>query len=228
MVRCKIGKSYLFAHREAIRVKQIKGMKKVRVAITGGIGCGKSAVAEYIESLGYLVYSCDEIYKRIFERKNFQDKLLKEFPACERDGKIDKKMLAACIFSDKIARERLNDLSHKEVFLQLEQFIVNTSQQLVFVEVPLLFEGGYQDRFDYVLVVVRDLNQRIQSIMQRDGLSVEEIMQRMAAQWDYQNNLAGLTESKYFILENNQNKQHLYKKIETVINSINETISVKQ
>ena len=61
---------------EAFYVKQIKSMKKVRVAITGGIGSGKSAVAEYIASLGYLVYSCDAIYKNIFHNFLFTSYLL--------------------------------------------------------------------------------------------------------------------------------------------------------
>ena len=213
---------------EAFYVKQIKSMKKVRVAITGGIGSGKSAVAEYIASLGYLVYSCDAIYKNIFQRKEFQNKLLKEFPNCEIDGRVDKKRLASHIFSDETARERLNQLSHKEVFVELEKLISSSRQDVVFVEVPLLFEGGYENQFDYVLVVVRSLHQRIKSVVERDGLSQEEVLQRISAQWDYENNLSDLKGNKYFIFENNETISRLHEKITAILKSINETIIVKQ
>lgn len=209
-------------------MKQIISMKKVRIAITGGIGSGKSVVAKYVASLGYSVFSCDEIYKNIYQTEDFQKRLLREFPSCEVNGRIDKKLLSSYIFSEEAARMRLNQISHKEVFLELERLINSVDQNLLFVEVPLLFEGGYQNQFDYVWVVLRDIEQRISSIVARDNVSKEDALLRISAQWNYDKNCALFKGGKYFLIENSGNIVDLHEKIKNLLNDIYETISVKQ
>ena len=85
---------------------------KIKVAITGGIGSGKSTVTEYIADMGYSVFSCDTIYKEIYPTDAFQQKLRAAFPSCVKNGLLDKKLLTAAVFSDDAARKTLNALTH--------------------------------------------------------------------------------------------------------------------
>ena len=193
-------------------------MSKVKIAITGGIGSGKSTVSKYIQSLGYPVYSCDEINKEIFQTVAFQERLKQLFPACEKDGKIDKKLLSSCVFSDKVALRALNELAHPFIMAQLDSELETCKENYVFAEVPLLFECGYEDRFDFVIIVFRSLEDRISAVSLRDQSSPELVQQRIAAQWDYNEaKMMSLPKSKYVVLKNELTISDLNKKIDDAL-----------
>ena len=84
----------------------------MKIAITGGIGSWKSTVAKIIKDMGYPVFSCDEIYKNIFESAGFIEQIRKSFPVAIKNEKIDKAELAKVVFSNRGKREQLNRLSH--------------------------------------------------------------------------------------------------------------------
>ena len=107
------------------------------------------------------------------------------FPSCAVDGVIDRKKLAELVFSNETARASLNEFSHREIMGRLFEKMATVEDRLAFAEVPLLFEGGHEAKFDFVIVVERESSLRIQSTMQRDGLTEAEVLQRMQAQWDY-------------------------------------------
>ena len=91
------------------------------------------------------------------------------------------------------------------------------SSGVVFAEVPLLFEGNYQTKFDYVIVVVRDLNDRIEAIKLRDGGEKEEILQRIHAQFDYDNNIKTIQNKNIYILENKNSIPTLIMNIDKIL-----------
>ena len=155
-------------------------------------------------------------------KKTFQSILMKEFPACVKDSKIDRGLLASQVFSNKKSLERLNALTHPAIMETLKNEMLASNHDYVFAEVPLLFEGNYQDDFDFVIVVNRNLKDRILAVAERDGASVESIQKRISSQWDYDNsdNLSLLSKSKYVIIQNSDSVSELNEKIEKALNLI--------
>lgn len=194
-------------------------MKKIKIAVTGGIGSGKSTVAKYIEAKGYPVFSCDEIYKEIYASESYQALLLQLFPSCQVGGKIDKKQLSKHVFSNTDELKKLNDLSHLKIMSAIEDKVEACCQRLVFVEVPLLFEGKYEDAFDFIFVVLREKNARIASVVARDNLTIQEVVLRMESQWDYdrRENQAYLSQEKVYVIRNENTVETLLENTESAL-----------
>ena len=157
----------------------------MKIAITGGIGSGKSTVAKIIKDMGYPVFSCDEIYKNIFESAGFIEQIRKSFPVAIKNEKIDKAELAKVVFSNRGKREQLNRLTHPMIMDLLNKEMDKCTNEFIFAEVPLLFEGNFEDQFDKIIVVKRAFKERLTALQKRDGLNVGEILDRINAQVDY-------------------------------------------
>ncbi len=150
-----------------------------RIAVTGGIGSGKSAVMEILAEMGYPVFSCDEISHALWQDEDYLSTLSAAFPACSPAGRIDKQKLSALVFSDEAARKRLEKIAHPRI---MQELLREMTAPACFAEVPLLFEGGFASLFDGVLLVERERGSRIGAVMQRDGLTQEETERRISAQ----------------------------------------------
>lgn len=172
-------------------------MRNKRFAVTGGIGSGKSAVCEVLKKCGFAVFSCDAISRTLWEREDYRRELGSLFPACAEDGLADRKKIAALVFSDGSARRTLENFSHprimKELLTRMER------EPVSFAEVPLLFEGGYRPLFDGVILVLREERARVDAVKNRDGLTVEEVRARIAAQVPQRER----TEEGIFAIDNN-------------------------
>lgn len=174
-------------------------MKK-KIAITGGIGSGKSLILSILKKEGFACFSCDAIYDELIEDVAYIEKVKIAFPGVVFDGVIDRKCLSAIVFSSESQRLKLNALAHTSIMNKLHEKMDKEKGNLVFAEVPLLFEGDYQNQFDGVIVVVRDKEERIQSVQNRDGLTREEVLRRMNAQFDHQS----------FFDSDKKNEEHIY------------------
>ena len=124
-----------------------------KIAVTGGIGSGKSTVCRILQEQGYPVFSCDEINRALWQEKDYLDGLRTRFPSCFTDGKPDKKALSALVFSDRKALERLNAYAHPRIYARLKEQMESVGRDC-FAEVPLLFYGkgaGPQQRRTHAL-----------------------------------------------------------------------------
>lgn len=162
---------------------------KLFVAVTGGIGSGKSTVAGILSDLGYPVFSADAIARNIYDDADIYQRVAALFPQCADGGRIDRKKLAEAVFSDKEKLAKLDALTHPLIMRKLMAEMENCGGKIVFAEVPLLFESGTEGLFDKVIVVMRGARARIDSVMRRDGLSEKEVAARMKNQFDYERNL---------------------------------------
>ncbi len=160
-------------------------MPKTKVAVTGGIGSGKSTVLHCIKQMGYPVFSCDEIYKELVSTKDYIEIMQKNFPKAVVNGELQRKVLSEIVFNNESEREKLNQITHPLIMAKLHEKMEQAVGELVFAEVPLLFEGNYEKQFDKIIVIMRDTHKRIEGVMQRDGLSEENIKKRIFAQFDY-------------------------------------------
>ena len=159
-------------------------MKKI--AITGGIGSGKSTVGKILKEKGFPVYSCDEIYADLQTDSLYLTALKGLFPEVLTEGKLDKATLSKRVFQDKEALQKHNALAHPMILERLMQAIQKEKSEFVFVEVQLLFEAGWEKYFDEILVVTRELESRIAAVQTRSKLSKEEVLSRIQNQFDYQ------------------------------------------
>lgn len=193
---------------------------KIYVAVTGGIGSGKSTVIGMIRKMGYPVFSADEISRTIYADPRIQEKIKRHFPECISEMGIDRAKLSGIVFSDKGRLEMLNSITHPAIMENLFLEMEKSTSVLVFAEVPLLFEEGYERRFDQVIVVLRDRRARIASVQARDGLSKEEVVARIKNQFDYEKNKI----IAHTLIYNDGDLNALYQKVERAINEIKKKI----
>lgn len=186
-----------------------------KVAITGGIGSGKSLFCDILKSMGYAVYSCDEIYAEILQGKEYLALLNQHFPDCFIDGRLlDKKLLAERVFSNEENRKTLESLAHPIIMQRL--LAQMEGKGLVFAEVPLLFEGGYEGLFDCVIALVRSQEERVKGVMARSGLTQAQVLSRMQSQFDP----ARLPDKNCIIVENNGTQAELTEKAKEIVKNL--------
>lgn len=138
----------------------------MKVAVTGGIGAGKSEFMRAVKELGIRTYSADEINAELLRDKRYIEKLSAAFPFAVKDGKVDKAALREEVFSNAKKRKTLNALAHPEIRRKIEEITGDAV-----VEVPLLFESGMTDLFDRVIVVTAGEDARINRIVSTRNIS---------------------------------------------------------
>lgn len=138
----------------------------MKVAVTGGIGAGKSEFMRAVKELGIRTYSADEINAELLRDKGYIEKLSEAFPLAVKDGKVDKSVLREEVFSNEKKRKTLNALAHPEIRRKIEEITGDAV-----VEVPLLFESGMTDLFDRVIVVTAGEDVRINRIVSTRNIS---------------------------------------------------------
>lgn len=138
----------------------------MKVAVTGGIGAGKSEFMRAVKELGIRTYSADEINAELLRDKRYIEKLSEAFPLTVKDGKVDKSVLREEVFSNEKKRKTLNALAHPEIRRKIEEITGDAV-----IEVPLLFESGMTDLFDRVIVVTAGEDARINRIVSTRNIS---------------------------------------------------------
>ena len=188
-----------------------------KIAVTGGIGSGKSAVCRILKERGYPVFSCDEINRTLLSEKSYLDGLCALFPACVKDGKLNKAALSALVFSDKEALKTLNAYAHPRISERLRREM-DSAEKTCFAEIPLLFESGMAKQFDCAIVVLRNKEERIRAVVARDGLTPEQAEARMKQQFDYD----GPLPDGCLAIENDDDEAALCKKVDEVLEALKE------
>ena len=156
----------------------------LRVALTGGIGSGKSLVGEILEELGALVIDSDQLAREVIERGSpgYEEVITAFGDAILSEGQIDRAKLAAVIFKEKDLRKKLESIIHPLVREAAEKLARNLPSGAILVnQIPLLVESDGAKRFDYVITVSADEEIRRERLRLR-GLKDYEITERMAAQ----------------------------------------------
>lgn len=186
-----------------------------KIAVTGGLGSGKSEFCGILREMGYPVFSCDEINRELWKDPSYLSELAGLFPDCLTDGLPDKTKLSRKVFSDERARARLNALSQPRIMQELIGRM-NRFPTTVFAEVPLLFEGGYEKLFDAVIALRRDKETRISAVSKRDGLTRTDALARIQRQFDPDK----LEEKHCLIVENDGDRAALKQKAELILQAI--------
>jgi len=187
-------------------------LRKIKVAITGNIGSGKSTFTKFLFEAGYPVILADDISKEILAGDiEVKEEIIKEFGARLFQGdKINNKLLADLVFSDPKKLKKINSILHPRVrkrinFLSDEYFKTHT---LVFVEAALIFESKIEKMYNYVVLIAAEKDLRMKRSITTKKLSAADFMKRDS------NQLNEETKKKKadFVFTNNGSKDELMQK----------------
>ena len=147
------------------------------VGLTGGIGSGKTTVAQMFKSLGVPVYNADEEAKALMQSSEVLKQELIELlgDSCYQDGQLNRSFIASKVFSDKALLEKINAIVHPKVAAHFDAWFSNQNAPYVMKEVAILFETKSQHLFDFILTVTAAVESRIQRVMDRDKKSKSEV-----------------------------------------------------
>lgn len=160
-------------------------MKARVVALTGGIGAGKSVVSHALRAMGYPVYDCDSEARRLTDSspeilRRIADEITPD--AIAPDGRLLRQELADVVFADADALARLNSIVHGAVRADLLQRLEASRSPLWFVETAILYESGFDSLADEVWEVTAPTEERVARVMARNGLTRGQVLSRMASQ----------------------------------------------
>ena len=191
--------------------------KKLKIAITGGIGSGKSSVSKIVESLGFPVIKADDLAKELMLKdESIKKKIIITFGQESFTEKgINTKYLAENVFSKKEKVAKINSIIHPPTIKKIEEISKKLFEKhnLVFVESALVFEAKIQKLFDYVILIYADEEIRIARKMENDGMKEIDIEKRMSFQIPDEKK----TDRAHFVIDNNSTKEELESRTKFVI-----------
>lgn len=159
------------------------------IGITGGIGAGKSTVSGYIASLGYPVFDADEVSRGLTaDGSPVVDELAETFgeEILVRKGVLNREKLAEIVFSDPEKNRKLREIVTMKVreagIKWISEYRKKEKYDIIVLDIPLLFETGSEDLCDAVWFITADDDVRRRRVMERDGVTAEQVKSRMKSQ----------------------------------------------
>ena len=158
------------------------------IAITGGIGSGKSVVARIVKVMGHQVYDCDSRARQLMERSDDVRREIKDAFGPEAyldDGTLNREHLSKVAFKDPDSLTRLNVIVHPATARDMQQWAQELDQKgttAAFVETALLRTAALDRIVDEVWHVTAPISVRVQRVMARNGLTEQQVLERIASQ----------------------------------------------
>ena len=176
--------------------------------ITGGTGCGKTTALQAIRDLGGIIIDCDAVYHVLLQTDTKMLQAIENrFPGTVTDGKLDRKKLGPIVFSDEQALLDLNAITHKAVREKVIH-ILGINRKLAAIDAIELFDGGLAELCDVTVAITAPTEDRIQRLLQRDGISYEHAALRIRAQKPE----SYFREKCDYVLENNGTQEEFQEK----------------
>jgi len=185
----------------------------LKVAVTGIYGAGKSTVLGLLRQLGAPTISTDELVEQCLREPQVQRRLRELFgpEVFGPGGELLKERLARKVFSDPRARRTLEDLLHPLVFERLRERYRALQAPVVFVEVPLLFERGYEGRFDRVLTVHVPQETALRRL-EASGVPRAEALRRLRAQMPPEEK----ARRAHYVVDNSRDLEHTLRQLRRI------------
>ena len=184
------------------------------IALTGGIGAGKSTVAQFFSELGAVVVDADQLARIAIERgsEGFDEVVTTFGQSIISNGDIDRKALAAIVFNDPQARVDLEAIIHPRVQKLFAQAVAESDQSVPMIyEIPLLVETDAAHKFDFVITVEADEDLRISRLLSR-GMFISDIKARLANQAPAEKRTA-IADA---VIRNDGDDDHLLRQVENL------------
>jgi dephospho-CoA kinase len=193
----------------------------MKVGLTGGIGAGKSTVADLFARRGAVVIRADELARQVIEKSTPGfDKVVSRFGnnILDEDGNIDRAKLATIVFSEQKSLEDLENIIHPLVREETNQIMGRqTPETIIINEIPLLLEKQMQSLFDCLIIVISSEKNRLARLV-NNGFTQDQVKARMSKQVDDETRK---TSADYLIV-NDGDKDQLDKDVEKIWQSIQE------
>ena len=204
------------------------GMKqnKMIIGITGSIGTGKSTVSNYLISKGYSVVDADKISKGAYNvGSNGYKAILEVFgeEILNSNGEVDRKKIKKIVFDNSNMLQRLNMAIHPIIINEIEKEIeiLLESQNVVFLDAPLLIETELHKKVNKIIVVICDKNEQINRIIKRDKITADMAISIINSQMSIDEKLKFAD----YIVYNNSTIENLYSQVDEIILEIKKEIS---
>lgn len=189
---------------------------KTLVGLTGGIGSGKTTIANFFKELGVPIYIADTEAKALMNRsKVIKRKLIALFgDNAYQNGKLNRDFLSKQIFNNKDLLQKMNAIVHPKVASHFKRWVKKQEAPYVISEAAILFENGSYKKYDYIITVTAPEEVRLKRVMSRDNSSKEKVKSVMNNQWkdeekiklsDYVIQNINLEEAKAQVLQIHQN-----------------------
>lgn len=195
----------------------------LKIGLTGGIGCGKSTASEYFKELGAYIFNADtEAKKLLTNNPTVQSELIAEFGSdiIGPDNTIVKEKLARIAFQDEDHQSRLNSVVHPYLYNLIDNSFQKIEKKknhsLFVVDGAMIYESGYDQHLDYVIVITALLKNRMERSISRGTLTRDQILQRMDLQWS-EKIKTGLAD---FVIHNDSSEEYLKKEITDIFKQI--------
>lgn len=153
------------------------------IGLTGNISCGKSSVSKMLASRGAIIVDADLLSREIYEYDDVLEEMKLSFPEALVNGRVDRRVLAGIVFSDKTRLEDLNRISHKKIYeLVCQSLERNRDRDLVVIDAALLLEAKFDSLADKVVLVYCNEKVQLDRLMKRDSISSEDALKRIRSQ----------------------------------------------
>ena len=191
------------------------------IGLTGGIGSGKTTIANYFHSFGIPLYIADDEARKLMQSQ----KIINAIKTVFGDGIFEKETLnraklAKIVFNEPEKLQKLNAIIHPAVKSDFKEWLLqNKNAAFIIYEAAILFESGNYANCDYIITVVAPIDTRIERVMKRDKTTRELIIKRMEAQWTDEQRIS----KSDFVIENED-----LKKAKQKVEEILKILKIKQ
>ena len=177
----------------------------LKVGITGGIGSGKTTVCRIFETLDIPVFHADEESKRVLASDKKVIATIKKYfgKNIYTGSSLNRKKLAAIVFNDPEKLSVLNSITHPAVFRAFDEWVkMQKRAPYVIKEAAIIFEAGAEKQLDYVIAVTAPAKTRLERIVKRDRVTVDEVKSRVKNQWSQEK----IISKADFVIKNSGNE----------------------
>ena len=190
----------------------------MNIGITGSIACGKSTVSNYLKEKGYTIIDADKLGHIALTNDEVKEKLKKSFGlTILENNEISREKLGKLVFGNDENLKILNSIVHpyiRKIILQLQK--KHKDERFVFLDIALLFEAGFEDLVEKIIVVHVDEKIQLDRLMSRNSLSKEQAMFRIESQMSSKDkSILG-----NYVIDNGGTKEETYKQIDLIIEAL--------
>ncbi|MDD3013488.1 MAG: dephospho-CoA kinase [Candidatus Gastranaerophilales bacterium] len=197
----------------------------IKLAVTGNIASGKTLVETFLKEQGIVTIDADEIVHNLLENnieiKNQVFNLFKDNDIKDENGEISRLKIGSIVFKDREKLRKLENLIHPAVKVKIEQFFIeNKEKDIAVAVIPLLFESGMENQFDYIILIVADIDSRIKRLIKRSNLTYEEAMDRINSQMSQEEKI----KKADFVVDNNSTPKETKSQILDILSKLKSLI----
>ena len=190
----------------------------MNIGITGSIACGKSTVSNYLKEKGYTIIDADKLGHIALTSEDVKIKLSEKFgDNILENNEISREKLGKLVFGNDENLKILNSIVHpyiRKIILQLQK--KHRDERFVFLDIALLFEAGFEDLVEKIIVVHVDEKIQLARLMSRNSLSKEQAIYRIESQMS-SNDKSKLGD---YVINNSNTKEETYRQIDLILDEL--------